>query len=137
METLTKKQKKRFLERITPDIAKQFTMVYAEKYDQQEIYALTGVAPNRQSEINNYTKYMPIKSVINEKVLGGLIGGGLVDLNMLLKKEDLTDAEKAYLETFIIYKNKRMAEAAIALEKAGFDPGEILYEAAKSRNAIK
>lgn len=136
MEMLTDKQKKKLLKRITPQVSSMFKEKFEDKYNQLEIYSLTGIKPNRQSEINNYEKYYHNKAVVTGPILSGLIGGGLVDIDKLLRREDLTKAEMAYLETFIIYKNKRLSEAAIALEKAGHNPGDILYEFAKSKNLI-
>lgn len=118
---ITKKQKKAALAKIAKPVAAKLEYYKETEYEYAEICHLTGIRENRMSElVNKY--YLP------ERTLVQLIRGGFVKISELIKKEELTEKERQYLETFVIYEDEDLHSYAAELKRKGKDPAKILLE---------
>lgn len=128
---ITKREKKNLFAKLVPLVSKKLLKLKAERYDFMEMHLLTGLGNNRLSELAHYENYD--KQVLNERTLIQLMGGGLVKVEKLLKKNNLTEAERAYLETLIVYESKVNAADLKLLKKHGFTVNDAIQELIKSK----
>lgn len=116
---LRKAEKKAMLIKLTKYIGR--VIGYKKEFDgwqMNEISAATGIIPPRLTEIKDYETY---KIPISEKNLVLAIGGGLVKIDELMEKAELTEAEKQYLENLILHEMPEEREKLARLYKAGVD----------------
>lgn len=126
---LTKREKINLLNKLVPIVSKKLLKLKAEKYDFSEMRDLTGIANNRLSELAHYERYD--KHVMNEKTLIQLMGGGLVKVDELLKKNNLSVGETAYIETLVVFESKVNAEDVKLIVKHGFTVNDAIKELIK------
>lgn len=128
---ITKREKKNLFNKLVPFVSKKLLKLKDERYDFMEMRQLTGLGNNRLSELAHYKNYD--KQVLNEKTLIQLLGGGLVKIEELLKKNNLTETERAYLETLIVYESKISAADMKLLKKHGFTVNDAIQELIKAK----
>lgn len=123
---LTKNQRKKLMGRVALIVAQELNnLKVAKVLTFKEIAALTGLTQNRLSELQQ-------KNVINDKILAGLIGGGMVKVSDILKKiGPLTEQEKTYLQNFYIYENRELRETLLKCRDQKIDPVKVLKAALK------
>ena len=118
---ITKKEKKDALAKVAKTAAMLLERHKNDKYEYREISFLTGISPSRLSELVCSYK-------LNEKTLIGLLEGGFMKVDELLKKTKLSDKEKNYLNSFVMYEDRPLSELIAKMKRQGKDPYEILKQ---------
>lgn len=118
---LTKKQKKELLGRVAELVAKELQdKKSSQTFTFKEIATISSLTQNRLSELIK-------KNAINDKILIGLIGGGMVKVSDILKKVGpLTAQERAYLENFYIHESPELKALLLKYREQKLDPVKIL-----------
>ena len=125
---LRRKQRKKFYWKLTPIVSRKLTyMVKFDDWSFADIHRETGIAQNRLSEIVNYKNYR--EPALNEKNLCSLLGAGMITMDELLSKNELTPAETVELETLAVCNDRKLREMVVQVKKMGKDPTEILRKA--------
>lgn len=130
MNTLLAKEQKRVFSKMTPHAANILAEMYAGDWQQKDVVDRTGIDKNRLSELRHYYNY-PNKAVLNEGIFRKLLEGGIVRIDILTKKSKLTEAEKAFVESY------RVNEKIFDARQAGLDPAAILQKAIEKAEQAK
>ena len=126
MENLRRKQKKDFFIKMTSQVRDKLSDYLENEWAPIEIWNKFQFPMNRQAEIKNPEKYP--KAVVGERLFIVLIGGRFMEIQELLTKTPLTENERRYLETFMIFEDEECREKYIFLKRAGHDPGKAFDE---------
>lgn len=121
---LLRVEKKVLMEKITRYVGKKlYYLTKVENLTNEEVSDIYGVPANRVTEFQKFDKY---ERSLSEFQLKLIIGSKMITVEELLKKVDLTEKEKLYLETLIIHEDKNLAGLIADVKKRGGDPGDIL-----------
>lgn len=118
-ELFTRKDKKKLFKKVADYSAAKLRFLKQTEYDFKEIAFLTGIPTSRLSELVR-NKYL------NEKTLVGLLGGGIVKIEEIIKKGKLTEKEIQHIKIYAQYENKKLNEQIYEVMKAGGNPEKIL-----------
>jgi len=117
-------EKKALMKKVTIHLGKILRYyIEVNGWTAREIYDQTGVPQNRLTEIQNYEKY---QRPINDLNLKLFVGGGMINVEQLLDKLELTEKEKLYLETFKMHEDKALSKYVLKAAKRGFVASEII-----------
>ena len=118
-ELFTKKDKKKLFKKVAAYSTARLLFLKQTEFDFKEISFLTSISTSRLSELIR-------KQYLNEKTLVGLIGGGILKIEDLIKKAHLTEKEIQYIKKYDQYENKKLNDRIYEVMKAGGDPEKVL-----------
>lgn len=125
MEKMTRKETKDFYKKISPWVGDQLLALYKPEdapYTLQEIQEKCGLPPNRTSSIATGSAF------VYENAFKLLVNGGFVNIKELLKKKNLTDKERRFLQGMTILDNEKLRDVVVDAMDLGGKPEQIIAD---------
>jgi hypothetical protein len=130
---MRKAELKKLLEKITECVGKKLRIMNIEGWTDKEIAEQTGVAQNRLTEIKKFEKY---RRPLSEKFLVAFIIGGIITVDQLKEKIDMTEVEEAYTNGLKYFETKGLREKCAVATDLGINVENLIdQEIARVRNS--